>query len=224
MAVGLHYRSTWKRGNGNRMMDNLPRKTVVTFVGFVFLYSLLFLFFDRLIDQWVHTHFDHTWVKTLGTFVSHLAYGPAVEIGLTLGFIVGIMGIISNDRKNQYWASCLFYVCMSCAAAIVIGEGLKIILARYRPVMLFESGEYGLHFFSTKWGLNSTPSGHTIRAFAIMTALSLLFPRGRILFLAIAVLIGLSRVAVTAHYPSDVLFGAFIGIFSALWTYKLRNA
>ena len=33
-------------------------------------------------------------------------------------------------------------------------------------------------------------------------------------------LIGASRVAVTAHYPSDVLFGAFIGIFTALWTYR----
>jgi membrane-associated phospholipid phosphatase len=35
-----------------------------------------------------------------------------------------------------------------------------------------------------------------------------------------AVLIGMSRVAVTAHYPSDVVFGAFIGIFTAVWTYQ----
>ena len=49
---------------------------------------------------------------------------------------------------------------------------------------------------------------------------SLLFRRGRIFFIALAVLIGISRVVVTAHYPADVIFGAFIGIFSALWTYR----
>lgn len=205
------------------MMDKLPKKTGVAFAGFVLLYLLFFLFFDRLIAQWVHTNFTNTWVETLGIFISYLGYSPVVEIGLTLGFIVGIIGIISNNGKNQYWTSCLFYVCISCAVAIVIGEGLKVVLARYRPVMLFESGEYGLHFFSTKWALNSTPSGHTLRTFSIMTALSMLFPRGRILFLATAVLVGISRIAVTAHYPSDVLFGAFIGIFSALWIYKLKN-
>ncbi len=205
-------------------MNTLAKKTVVTFAGFVLLYVLFFLFFDRPIDQWVHTHFSDTWVSTLGTFVSSGGESPVVEIGLALCFVIGIIGVISNNGENQYWTSCLFYVCISCAVAIVIGEGLKVLLARYRPVMLFESGVYGLHFFSTKWALNSTPSGHTLRAFSIMTALSMLFPRGRILFLTIAVLVGISRIAVTAHYPSDVLFGAFIGIFSALWIYKLQNA
>ena len=29
-----------------------------------------------------------------------------------------------------------------------------------------------------------------------------------------------ARVLVTDHYPSDVLFGAFIGIFTAIWAYR----
>ncbi|MBC8456791.1 MAG: phosphatase PAP2 family protein [Deltaproteobacteria bacterium] len=33
-------------------------------------------------------------------------------------------------------------------------------------------------------------------------------------------MIGANRVIVTAHYPSDVLFGAFIEIFTAIWIYK----
>jgi membrane-associated phospholipid phosphatase len=205
------------------MMDKLPKQTAVTFAGFVLLYLLFFLFLDRPIDLWVYSNFSNTWVNTLGTFISYWGCSPVVEVGLALGFIVGIIGVVSNDGKDQYWTSGLFYVCISCAVAIVIGEGLKILLARYRPVMLFESGAYGFHFISAKWALNSTPSGHTLRMFSIMTALSMLFPRGRILFLTIATLVGMSRIAVTAHYPSDVLFGAFIGIFSALWIYKLKN-
>jgi membrane-associated phospholipid phosphatase len=27
-------------------------------------------------------------------------------------------------------------------------------------------------------------------------------------------------VLVTAHYPSDVIFGAYIGVFIALWAYR----
>ena len=86
--------------------------------------------------------------------------------------------------------------------------------------MLFNHNLYGLHFFSSEWSLNSTPSGHSIRAFSLLTALSMLYRRFTIFFIFIALLIGASRVAVTAHYPSDVLFGAFIGIFTAVWIYQ----
>jgi membrane-associated phospholipid phosphatase len=86
--------------------------------------------------------------------------------------------------------------------------------------MLFQDNLYGLQFFSAKWEFNSTPSGHTLRAFALFTALALLFRRGAAVFLAFGALIGTSRVIITDHYPSDVLLGAFIGIFTALWTYK----
>ncbi|WP_366927996.1 phosphatase PAP2 family protein [Sulfurovum sp.] len=40
------------------------------------------------------------------------------------------------------------------------------------------------------------------------------------LFIVLALMIGLSRILLTAHYPSDVLFGAFIGIMTAIWMYN----
>jgi len=48
----------------------------------------------------------------------------------------------------------------------------------------------------------------------------MLYRRFAVVFIPIAILIGVSRVAVTAHYPSDVVFGAFVGTFTALWVYK----
>lgn len=57
----------------------------------------------------------------------------------------------------------------------------------------------------------SFPSGHAQTAFAAAVYLSLLFPRGAALFLALAALVGLSRVALGVHYPSDVLAGAALG-------------
>ena len=198
-------------------MENLYRKTAMA-AGFTFiLYLVLFVFVDRAVDLWVQASWAHTWIFLAGTYISYLAQGSYVKLGLALGFIF----IIAVDPGLQKkWARGLLYVCVTGACAIIIGDGLKYLLGRYRPLELFEHNLYGLHFFASKWALNSTPSGHTVRAFSLLTALSLLHPRFKVAFLSLAALIGVSRVMVTDHYPSDVLCGAFIGIFTALWAYK----
>jgi membrane-associated phospholipid phosphatase len=58
----------------------------------------------------------------------------------------------------------------------------------------------------------SFPSAHTATAFALATALALHFPRGRRLFPAIAFLVALQRVETGAHYLSDALCGAALGL------------
>jgi membrane-associated phospholipid phosphatase len=55
-----------------------------------------------------------------------------------------------------------------------------------------------------------------VNAFAAATALGLLWPKMRPLLWTYAVMIAVSRVALTAHYPSDVLAGAIIGIAGTL--------
>jgi membrane-associated phospholipid phosphatase len=198
-------------------MENLYKKTVISAAAVGIIYLTLFLCFDRAIDLWVHNNCSNTWVHQYGTYISYLAKGDFFALGIALGFI---LLFCSDPCMQRQWTRYLLFICLSLAIAIIIGEGLKYLLGRYRPVMLFKDNLYGLHFFSGKWELNSTPSGHTLRAFSLMTALSLLYKRFTIVFIPVAVLIGASRVAVTDHYPSDVLFGAFIGIFSAAWTYK----
>ena len=198
--------------------EELFRKTGASAAVALILYLILFFFFDRPIDTWIHANFAGTWVFSSGTYISYLAQGSFVHLAVALCFI---LILVSDHRLEKRWTRCLLYICVSAAIAMVIGEGLKYLLGRCRPVMLFgEYPRYGLDFLSTDWKQNSTPSGHTIRAFSILTAVSLLNRRLTAVFMTLAVLIGLSRVAVTAHYPSDVLFGAFIGIFTALWTWK----
>ncbi len=198
-------------------MPNLLKRTAIWAAIGVAIYLLLFFFIDRAIDSWVHVNWAGTWIYYLGNCISYLTAGPYIEVGIAFCFI---FIIIRNPGFEKRWARLLLYICISTAVAIIIGEAIKYLLARYRPVMLFEHGFYGLHFLSTIWELNSTPSGHTLRAFSIMTSLSMLYRRFTYLFIAVAVLIGASRIIVTAHYPSDVVFGAFIGVFSALWVYK----
>lgn len=65
----------------------------------------------------------------------------------------------------------------------------------------------------------SYPSGHAARAaaFAVILgfALSSRFPRGAYLMLAYPAAVGVSRVALLEHYPSDVAGGIVMGLLAA---------
>lgn len=62
----------------------------------------------------------------------------------------------------------------------------------------------------------SFPSGHTAAAFAGTFALMGMRCRGWIPALALSILIGLSRLYLYMHFPTDVLCGAIVGIVCGL--------
>jgi len=61
---------------------------------------------------------------------------------------------------------------------------------------------------------NSFPSGHTAASFAVAYVLARKFPRFSGLFYLTAFLVGISRVYLGSHYPTDVLAAAFLGVAS----------
>lgn len=88
------------------------------------------------------------------------------------------------------------------------------------PAVLAESS---FHLIGHKLELVSFPSGHTLTAFAVAALLVLgLQLRGWRLALCalVATAIGLSRIAVGAHWPLDVLAGAITGILCAILSLK----
>lgn len=87
---------------------------------------------------------------------------------------------------------------------------LKHLFARVRPFEVVE----GLVALVVERDPNSFPSGHTSAAFAFAFALVGAVKKGWVKggVVALAVLMGLSRLYVGVHYPTDVLAGCVVGI------------
>ncbi|HLL28815.1 MAG TPA: phosphatase PAP2 family protein [Xanthobacteraceae bacterium] len=91
----------------------------------------------------------------------------------------------------------------------------KGLIGRARPKFFHGSSAAGFDPLAWKAASESFPSGHTTIAFATAVVLGALFPRLRVPFFVIAVMVGLSRIALRAHYPSDALAGAIVGVVFA---------
>jgi membrane-associated phospholipid phosphatase len=113
----------------------------------------------------------------------------------------------------------------------VVAEILKRIFHHPRPyeVLLTEHTESSVRLVlgnDTFKGTASFPSGHTMSAFAIYGLMCFMFATKlwqQLALFGIAVLVGLSRIYLTEHFPEDVLFGSFCGICIAMFIYHFRK-
>ncbi len=108
-----------------------------------------------------------------------------------------------------------FFVFCSVLSASIIAKALKIIIGRARPIFFEALDMTGFFPMSNEWAFNSMPSGHTVATFAGLVMLGMLAPRIKPFTWTLAIIIGASRVAYGAHWPTDVILGAFIGMVVA---------
>ncbi|RJX36166.1 MAG: phosphatase PAP2 family protein [Desulfarculus sp.] len=181
---------------------------------------LLYFFADRAVDLAAHTLKDSAWYAA-GKSLSLLADHHLFNVLLFAGFVWA--GGAALGRGLSPRVRGILYCCLAVAVAMIVGDFLKWCFGRFRPELLFTQGQYGFSFFADNYNQHSFPSGHTLRIFSAATALSLLWPRARLPLLTLAGLVGVSRVVVTKHFPSDVLAGAFVGLFCALWAWRIMR-
>jgi undecaprenyl-diphosphatase len=96
------------------------------------------------------------------------------------------------------------------AIGIVLGGlifyPVKVLLPRARPYMTVEDARV----LDVEGG-GSFPSGHSKNGFTAAVILGDAWKRWRALFYVLAFLIGLSRIYVGVHWPSDVIVGSVVG-------------
>lgn len=93
---------------------------------------------------------------------------------------------------------------------------VKRMIGRGRPHVTEPLSPFLFKPFAWAASYASMPSGHATTAFAILAAGITMWPRARTILLIYALLIAASRIFVGAHYPSDVVAGALVGIVGAL--------
>lgn len=126
------------------------------------------------------------------------------SIGLCL-----LLWLVPEDRGQA--ASVSFSV----AGSHMMVQALKRFFRRRRPYGKLAT----VRTVTSRLMDGSFPSGHTTAAFSIVGVFSVTAQAAAVPLWTLASLIGLSRVYLGHHYPTDVLAGAAIGIsFAALTT------
>ncbi len=101
----------------------------------------------------------------------------------------------------------------------VLVHFLKKIFIRPRPFSILSN----INTFNIKLYDYSFPSGHTTAAFSMCLTLSLLFPTLIYILVPLALIVGISRVYLGVHYPSDVLVGIIIALVFSVCTNVIFN-
>ncbi|MCZ4339842.1 phosphatase PAP2 family protein [Shewanella colwelliana] len=146
-------------------------------------------------------------------------FSPALLASITdlgNGIVTGSLLIIILCFKPA-WILRVMLAAIICLAATHL---LKNYFDASRPASLLAQ----LHIVGDARHSNSFPSGHTATIFLLAGTVFLSSTRqlSRILLLSLAVLVGLSRVSVGAHWPIDVALGAVIG-WSSIYAASALN-
>jgi membrane-associated phospholipid phosphatase len=160
---------------------------------------------DHEVAGWFHAHLTRTFVTVLRAFTE---FGSSEWIGVVL-FLLVVFFI-----WKRWWPS-LVTLIVAVPGGMLLNEWVKILVQRQRP---FLEGPF------VDWSGYSFASGHTIGATLLYGQLALfILPamkarhwRRLTIFSAalIVLLVGFSRVALGAHFLTDVLAAI---IFGVLW-------
>ncbi|MCS6988879.1 MAG: phosphatase PAP2 family protein [Chloroherpetonaceae bacterium] len=164
-----------------------------------------------------------------------LGYSTYIGDGAAI-YPLATIGLWLLDRK-KFWTN----FGLVALAAILGGAVLHLLKHHFnapRPLAFFDEaiqrGEAVVNVMFEPLRARSFPSGHAQTAFSFAHVFAFLVSRSslsqthqrllRFALYAIATLVAISRVYVGAHFPIDVVAGAFIGVFVSqlvIWTVQL---
>ena len=128
------------------------------------------------------------------------------------GPLWGLLGIALLAADPREYGSIVAVLALAIAVNVAIFTTVKKLVGCPRP---FETWDH-LKCIMLPPDRFSFPSGHTMTSFTVLGVLHGPLPGVCLLILPAAVAIGLSRVYLGLHYPTDVLIGALLGSMTGL--------
>jgi membrane-associated phospholipid phosphatase len=176
-------------------------------VVFLLLFSLLALSLFWSLGQQIDTWFF--------SYVNLRGHRPLwVDRLMWLMTQVGNMGSAVVIAALSYWLGDSWFavrLMLGVLSLWLVVEAIKALTDRSRPFKVL----VGTRVIGVRERGLSFPSGHTSQAFFMVSLLihhlEVAAPAAAILY-GVAILVGLTRLYVGAHYPRDVLAGAFLGL------------
>jgi undecaprenyl-diphosphatase len=159
---------------------------------------------DWRLYRWIYDlSLHHHWVGSLFSDIEKASIPVMVLITAALWFL-------SRPGGDRKWKLACGSGFASAALAYAIAFVIHHAYDRPRP--------YESHHISHPWS-NTTdatfPSDHTTVSFAIAFAVLSFDLAAGVIFLVIAAIIGIGRLFIGAHYPSDVAAGVVVGLIAA---------
>ncbi len=200
-------------GKNNRTV----KKKAAIFIPVIFFPIIILLFCDTRI--WLSAR---DLIPPDYYFIAKLITNWGLYVFYALFAALFVYSFIGKNRKLT--GQCLAYLKAQLIISFAVVRFLKILLGRARP-----GHGADFTFFSLNSDYNAFPSGHSADAFVSGLFLYYLLKQSkyadwRFLPLIYAFCIAVSRVLVSAHYPSDVGGGMAIGIMGAwFFLYRLND-
>ncbi|HEX4370117.1 MAG TPA: phosphatase PAP2 family protein [Rhizomicrobium sp.] len=190
---------------------------MLAITGFVLIVLGLFaLLIDRAAAHFIYDHVDARMHKFLDGITHYAKAGhwlAVAIIALVGAALARHFGVQSPDIELMITYSLAFIASLTLGSAVL--HAIKLVLGRRRPRDDMEMGLYGFMPLSFNLDYNSFPSGHALTICCVAVIFTCVWPMLWPLWFAIAALLAVTRALLTAHFLSDVLIGAGIGLIAA---------
>ncbi|WP_419954502.1 phosphatase PAP2 family protein [Neobacillus niacini] len=155
--------------------------------------------FECKVFQQINSHFDKRIMNLYFRTITHI--GGALFISVTM-----LLLIIFATNQTRLTA-------ISSAAALALShipvQLVKKFFPRKRPYLQIETTK----ILPNPLKDHSFPSGHTTAVFSVIVPFLVQIPSLIAILLPLGLSVGVSRIYLGLHYPSDVIAGGFLGAF-----------